>query len=142
MSAGESRNEVKAVVRWESAKPIREAVRRQLPPDLANNYIVSVTGLRLAVLGGSEQHEGGKSLGDRLKESTQLERKGADPIAPARVEAGQSGQTPILYFMFPHGSQPIQASDKEVLFHMKAGRLEVKAKFALKEMMYNGELAV
>jgi hypothetical protein len=33
------------VVRWENARPVLEATKLQLPPDLADHYAISVTGL-------------------------------------------------------------------------------------------------
>lgn len=139
--------EMKATVRWESARPIRDAVKKGLPKELGDAYLISVTGLRGGREGGDPQQrqEGGDrgpALNNRLKESATLERKGADPISPAQVQSGQLPTGPISYFIFPRGSQPIKESDKEVTFHIKMGRMELKAKFVLKEMMYKGELAV
>jgi hypothetical protein len=45
-----------------------------------------------------------------------------------------------MMFLFPKGSQPIEASDKEVTFITQLGPLGVKAKFPLKEMMVKGQL--
>ncbi len=43
-------------------------------------------------------------------------------------------------FLFPKGSQPIEAADKEVTFITAMGPLGVKAKFALKDLMVKGQL--
>jgi hypothetical protein len=54
---------------------------------------------------------------------------------------GQAGDgTSTMMFLFPKGSQPIEASDKEVTFVTQMGPLGVKAKFALKDMMVKGQL--
>jgi hypothetical protein len=143
----QNRAEVKAVVRWETARPIRDAAKKELPKQLSNLYVVSVTGM---LPGGMRERqpaaEGGANRGqqfiERLKAATQLERKGADPIAPAQVQTGRVAAGPITYFFFPRGSQPIQESDKEVTFHIKLERMEVRARFALKDMVYKGELAL
>ena len=139
-----SRPEIKALVRWESAKPIRDAAKKELPKEFAGSYIISVSGLQLGGRGrdGVSGGEGGgpQGLEDRLKQGTQLERKGADPIAPEKVLLNQQAQ--VRYFVFPRGSQPIQASDKEVVFHISMGLMELKVKFALKDMAYQGQLAL
>ena len=78
---------------------------------------------------------------ERLKDSTRLERKGKDPIAPDAVEMGQAANgSSIMIFLFPKGSQPIEVGDKEVTFVTQAGPMGVKAKFALKDMMVKGKL--
>lgn len=78
---------------------------------------------------------------ERLKESTRLERKGKDPIAPDQVQVGQAPDgTSIMMFLFPKTSQPIEAADKEVTFITQMGPLGVKAKFQLKDMMVKGQL--
>ena len=78
---------------------------------------------------------------ERLKDATRLERKGKDPIAPAAVEIGQASDgRSVLMFLFPKGSQPIEAGDKEVIFVTALGAMGVKAKFPLKDMMVKGQL--
>ncbi len=134
-----NRPEMKAIVRWESARPVREATHKQLPEQLAGNYVISVLGLRLPDIGAGPE---AGNLEERVKSATQLQRKGRDPIRPARVQMGRPGQGPLLIFIFLRGSQPIEAADKDVVFHIALGRMELKAKFALKDMMYHGELAL
>lgn len=135
----QNRPEFKTLVRWESAKPIREAEKREMRKEFEENYVLSVQGLRM---GGRQGEEGGGNMQDRLKDASQLQRKGADPIHASQVQVGQSKNGPIAFFVFPRGSQPIQASDKDVTFHIAMGRMELKVKFALKDMMYQGELAL
>ncbi len=141
MAGGNSQPVIKAMVRWESARPIRDAVKKEIPKEFGESYVISVSGLQ-AGRGGREGREGadaGKGMEERLKQSAELRRKNADPIAASQVITGQ-GQ--VRYFVFPRGSQPIQASDKEVVFHVALGPMELKTKFALKDMMYRGELAL
>ena len=148
MEGMQGRPEMKALIRWESARPIRDAVKKELPKQLGDAYVISVSGLRL---GGMREGQGGtparanerrQQQAEFLRTSTQLERKGNDPIAPIQVQSGQIATGPISYFIFPRGSHPIQESDKEVTFHIRMGRMEVKARFALKDMLYKGELAL
>jgi hypothetical protein len=137
----------KALVRWETAAPILQASKRQLPEAVTWHYMISVTGLPL--MAGGRGPRGGQQappqqfqavdpqdrqrmMQERLKDSTRLERKGKDPIAPSEVKVGQAADgTSIMMFLFPKGSQPIEASDKEVTFITQLGPLGVKAKFPL-----------
>jgi hypothetical protein len=128
---------IKALVRWETASPVAAAKRKKLPSSVEGQYVVSVSGVPM--MGGGDHPQG---MEDRLKETTILERKGRDPISPAKVTGGRTEGTTMWIFFFPHGSQPIDADDKEVAFKTKIGPLEVRAKFALKDMRYQGQLAL
>ena len=136
--------ELKAVVRWESALPVRDTKRMELPADSDQFYVISVTGLPM--MGGGRPGAKAETpdasrrqqIEARMKESTQLQRKGKNPLKPARFEMAKEGSG--MLFFFPRGEAPIARGDKEVTFITRMGPLEVKAKFTLKEMMYNGRL--
>lgn len=83
-----------------------------------------------------------KRMAAALKTSTQLERKGKDPINPELVEVVETQGGPVYVFLFARTGQPIALEDKEVTFHAKAGAMELRAKFVLKEMQYEGQLAI
>jgi hypothetical protein len=145
--------QVKATVRWESASIIQDAMKRQLPEAAKGHYLVSVSGMpMMGMMGGgpggppgaappdpAQMEERRKRMMEGLKQNTELQRKGKDPIKPAQV-VPQRGN--MLLFLFPQGSDPIDADDKEVTFLCKLGRMQVKSKFVLKDMMYKGKLAV
>ncbi len=127
-----SEQQLTALVRWESAAPIREAARTAIPPEAGQYYIISVRGLPVPPSTGEA----------RLKQATRLERKGKDPIHPERVQTARgNGQTGAV-FLFPRAPQPITLDDKEVVFVSGAGALPLKAKFPLKDMIYRGQLAL
>ena len=145
-------------MRWESAEPVYQARKTQLPPEAKDHYIITVSGLPMmgGGMGGpggmqrrGEGKQGGgpdvdpearrKMMQDRLAESTRIERKGKDPIHPDNLMLGQN--QPIIIFYFPHTSQPIVIADKEVTFITRMGPMEVKVKFPLKEMVYKGKLS-
>ena len=75
-----------------------------------------------------------------MKESTMLERKGKDPIYPERVEILEGNNARLVVFLFPKEGQAIELGDKDVTFHSKVGAVDMKAKFQLKEMVYEGKL--
>ncbi len=137
----------RALVRWETALPVTEATRKQPPAEAAEFHIISVGGMPM--MGAGRRGRGGaegpvdeterrREMLERMKESTQLQRKGKDPIYPAQVAQAQGG----LIFSFARDFQPIKLEDKEVTFLSKAGPLELKVKFPLKDMVYNGQLAL
>ena len=155
---------MKLIVRWESAIPVKEAMMKlnfgdHLPAKgekgytldaPQDNYIISVTGLRMG--GGRGRRPEGtgdqqstdgtpQSQADRMKDqlmtSTQLVRKGKDPIAPVNILVNST--TNMVYLAFPK-SDAISDDDKDVEFRMTMGRLLVKEKFSLKEMHFSGKL--
>jgi hypothetical protein len=150
--------EIRALVRWETAAPIREANKRHFSADSASHYLISVSGV--PVMGGGMEGRPGqqqnpettqdpaarqaameerrKAMVERLKTSAMLQRKGKDPIFPDRVEI--SVERRIFLFLFPHTSDPIQVADKDVTFLAKLGPIEIKTKFNLKQMTYKGAL--
>jgi hypothetical protein len=91
---------------------------------------------------------GGPSADDRkamiekrvadLKQKTTITRKGHEDLHPASIEMQQPG---VFLFRFPR-TDAINLDDKEVEFATKFGTIDIKRKFKLKEMVYNGELAL
>jgi hypothetical protein len=142
--------QIKAMVRWETAAPIRKAAKKDLPKEVAEHYVVSLsTAPRPGLLGGSpgrdekqrvDPESRRRSMLQRLAASTALERKGKDPIHPEHILTGQDPNRMVFLFLFSREGQPIQVEDKEVVFVSKLGPMEFKAKFKLKDMMYDGKL--
>ena len=143
-----------ATVRWESAKPIQEALKTPLPEGLADAYVISVSGVPILASGRQHSDDGdtdstvSKGLSDevleRIKNLTYLEPKGKSPAQPSVVRKGSitSSGYPTLLFGFPREVLPLTADDREVVFTTKLGVIEVKTKFNLKDMMYRKELAL
>jgi hypothetical protein len=167
MEGGESRQSPpaqKITICWETAMPVRAARMKahfgdKLPAkgepgytlDLPQNvYIVSVSGLRM---GGGRRGRGGDSGGegrgadpqrtsaDRMKDqlmaSTQLVRKGKDPIVPEDLKINAT--TNVVLFQFPKKDM-ISEEDRDVEFVTKVGPIQIKQKFSLKDMHFNGKL--
>jgi hypothetical protein len=61
------------------------------------------------------------------------------PIAPKGFDFQAHAQVVDVIFVFPK-TAPIVADDKEVEVVLKLGQIEVKKKFNLKDMIYNGKL--
>jgi hypothetical protein len=138
----------KGTVRWESASLIRAALKTPLPEALANHYVISVSGIPIAT---SRRNEDGDddavSKGpspdvlERIKNMTYLEPKGKSPAQPSIVQPDTGGVN-VLLFGFSHELLQLTPEDKEVTFTTQLGRLDLKTKFNLKDMMYHKELAL
>jgi hypothetical protein len=148
------------IIRWETAIPVKEALMKMNYGDHLpakgdkgytldaprENYILSVTGLRM---GGRNRQQGAdaqaegtpQSQADRMKDqlmtSTQLLRKGKDPIAPVNVVVNANTNT--VYLVFPK-TDAISDDDKDVEFRLTLGRILVREKFSLKDMHFSGKL--
>jgi hypothetical protein len=132
-------------VRWQSALPIRQAlVVNKLGHEKADSdqakqfvgqtipyYVVAVVGLPVNMTARIPDDQ----LAELAKTAT-LVRKDKDPIA---AESAQKMPGEGVAFLFPK-TAAITLDDKEVEFVSKVGRLEVKRKFKLKEMVLADKL--
>jgi len=154
---GSGRQQFRGTVRWESARPIQEALdvgsRDDRPnPDFEKYYVINLLG-DLPML-GSGRRRGGDASDDEddpaqkerrietLKEFTKLERKNG-PLFLEKIQqgsrTGRLGPGTLFYFSKLDGISP---DDKQVSFYTKMGPLEVRAKFTPKDMLYRGKLAL
>lgn len=154
---GGERQHFEAIVRWESALPVQQALHAEASddkpnPDLAKYYVIGLIG-DLPMVGGRRRRNGDNSDDDdnaaqnerRLdmyKQYTRLERKDG-PVQLEKVEDGSrtGSKGPGTYFYFSR-IDDISMDDKQVSFTTKLGPMEIKAKFVLKDMLYHGKLAV
>ena len=130
------RQQAKALVRWESALPIRTAAKQTMPPSAAGHYVLSLSGAPMEHWNEHREDDRTAGLQTRFAAVTSLQAKGSDPIAPDRVARAGSA----LVFLFLIGEHPFSMDDKEVIFSTRLGPMEIKAKFALKDMVYGGRL--
>lgn len=134
-----STQQYKGIVRWESAKPIQEAGKTPLGDPFAGHYVIAVIGFPLGHASEEgEQPHVSKSALDKIKNASSLTPKGKDKV---QADAAQVvGDTVLLGF--PQDTLKLAAGDKEVDFVTMIGRLTIKTKFTLKEMMYHQALAI
>jgi len=160
------------VIRWQSAAPVQQALAKQQGSATATaeapatpnaqaqatpaaspdtDYIIAVAGLP-DWQGGRRQDAGGNSGSsgqsdedrrqaflDRMKESTTLTAKGKSPLGPEKVERAADG---TILFYFPKSEQPLSLDDNDVEFATRLGPMDLKHKFKLKDMKYQGKLAL
>jgi hypothetical protein len=137
-------------VRWESAKPILDAIKAPLPDTFANHYVIGVSGFPM--MSGRPRSEdddnrdssaqASEARLDNLKSLTFLKPKDKEGEQPGLVLQQPSSGGGTYLFGFSKEMMALTAADKEVTFTTRIGRLDVKAKFNLKEMLYRGDLAV
>src|ERR1700761_3546486 len=137
-------------VQWQSALPVRlaEAKLSGGTPDAAamkplDEYVIAVVGLPKSGFGPrqSGSSDGDDSdderFADHLKVITVLSF-GSQHLNPTKIELnqGRDGRT-VFHF---EKSEPITLEDKDAEFRITSERMEIKKKFALKEMEYQGRL--
>jgi hypothetical protein len=154
---GRAAAQFNGVVRWESAKPVLEALKASLPGEFSNHYVISVSGIPMSSLGPRNSESTGaeararqreiEGVLDRIKSVTRLEAKGAAPAQPGIVQETPFGvgETRTMLFGFSRTLLPLSPDNQEAGFTTQMGTIQtiqVKARFNLREMMYHYELAV
>ena len=142
----------KGTVRWESAKPVLEAMKAPLPDAFANHYVIGVNGFPLYGAhhrrsqddsdNDATTSQSTEDMLDQLKSLSFLEPKGRDGAQPGIVQKSPSAGGGTLLFGFSREMLALKLEDKEATFSTKLGSLLIKTKFNLKDMVYRGELAL
>ena len=131
----------KAIIRWQSALPVREALKDIPSPDSEKFYILNMVG-DLPSIGATPDEDATQRQArfETLKQVTKLEHKG-DEILLSRVAMAPRNDLTLAgtLFYFSRGLA-LRLEDKQAIFSTKLGPLDVKCKFTLKDMMYQGNL--
>ena len=143
-STGAPEPQAPITIVWASAAPVRLAVlklRTKTPTDeeienttkLRPNYVIAVIGLP-APEGGSDPKA--------LASSAFLSVKGRAPQVANDSTYRRIGNSDVYFFRFTRSSFPIAGTDQQVEFRMTMGKMEIRKRFDLKDMQYEGELAL
>ena len=131
------------VVRWQTALPMRQAMARErfgaeattsaeaaklLAAD-TDSYVIAFGPLPMPMLRD----------GPGLKSSAMLSVKGKEPIHAADLKGERQGNMVVLYIFFPRAI-PITVEGGDVEFAVKLNTTNIKRKFKLKDMMFDGKL--
>jgi hypothetical protein len=131
-----------ATVRWDSALPVRDALKSPALRGSDENYIIALIGDIPAVSVPSDDDstaERQQKL-DMLKEFTRIERKD-DPLELQDIRiAPRTTRSPAGTWFYFSRVFPVMPEDKQVTFVTRVGPLEVKCKFVLRDMLYQGRL--
>jgi hypothetical protein len=131
----------KAIIRWQSALPVREALKLGPSPDVEKFYILNMVG-DVPSVGATPDEDASQRAArfETLKQVTKLEHKG-DEILLSRVEVAPRYDSSLAgtLFYFSRGLA-LRPEDKTATFSTKLGPIDVKCKFTLRDMMYHGNL--
>ncbi len=143
-SAGAPVHQAPITVIWASATPVRLAMLKvrsgSNSPDetrVANahkpgqNYVIIIHGLPEPEAGSDPKE---------LANFATLRVKNKAPLTAH--ESGYWSGPGVYFFRFHKSSLPITAADGQVEFKMTMGQIEIKKKFELKDMQYQGQLAL
>ena len=134
------------MMRWVTALPIKQAMmKRQFGAEVntsaeakkslervEQSYVLYVATTPQAARGLAQAKEA-------LMMTTSLNIKGKQSIHPMDIQFGNQPGAAEVYMIFPRTAE-ITADDKELEFVTKLGGMNVKYRFKLKDMVYNGKL--
>lgn len=140
---------VPVIIRWQTALPVRQALARArfgaeaaTSPEAAQmlaaeqrTYVIGVAGLPPMFLRGAEP--------EKLKAAAVLKVKGHEPLHAADVRFSRQDNRITLFLVFPRtepGGYVIRLDDGEVEFALRLAGGDIRRKFKLKDMVYEGKL--
>jgi hypothetical protein len=136
----------RVLARWESAKPVRLAGGPELPDESARFYVIRLQGMPLLpppkVKPGEPASDPNEGMLDAIKQSSRLERKDKPAIPCAHLLTGSGESATELLLFFARVTDPITLRDKMVTLDSRFGPFHLSLKFPLKDMIYQGELAL
>ncbi len=138
------------IVRWQSALPVKEALLKQkygsevgASPEAKKVleadekvYVIALAGVAGGMLRGDMENIKKALLG-----ATALSAKGKDDLKPVDVQFGKAAKGFEIYFFFPKKIE-YSVDDREIEFNSKLESIMVRQKFKLKDMMFDGKLAL
>ncbi len=140
---------VPVIIRWQTALPVRQALARArfgaetaTSPEAAQmlsaeqqTYVIGVAGVPPLFLRGAEP--------EKLKAAAVLKIKDREPLHAADVRFSRQDNRITLFLVFPRtgpGGYVIRLEDKEVEFALRLAGGDIRRKFKLKDMVYEGKL--
>jgi hypothetical protein len=143
-------------IQWQSALVIRLAAAKKAgeTTDAAafkplDEYIIALIGLPMTAVGGrgasadsdsTLTQEDEQRIQEHVKSSASILRSGHDPLTPTKVELDQGKDGRMLIHFSK--SAPINVNEKSLEFHLDLGRTQIRKKFPLKDMEYQGKLEI
>jgi hypothetical protein len=122
----------KGVVTWESAQPIRQALKKPLRPVFSDCYVIGVDGIPLD----------GVSPGT-LMSSSVLRSPGKAKWEVKPVVVRVLVRTSLVYLIgFAKDSTPIRPDTGDIAFQARFAQWTVDATFKPRNMLYHGQLAL
>ena len=167
---GGDRNQT-VTVQWQSALPVQQALLRSKYPDNTptpgnpnytldqppKDYVIAVSGLRMPRRRSDNDAADDvpqdpnspnarppmspENMRRQLMGTSHLVVKNRAPLdaEDVKIDPNSSDNTILIYF--PR-TQPISLDDKEVAFETGLGRMKIEHKFHVKDMKFQGKLAL
>jgi hypothetical protein len=136
----------RVLARWETAKPVRLAGGPELPELTGLFYVIRLRGLPLMPPRKAQGNEAAanpnEAILQALQQGSRLERRDKAGIPCDHLFTGSGDAATEVLLFFPRGADPIQPADKSVTLESRFAPFQLSVKFALKDMMYKGELAL
>ena len=136
----------RALARWESAAPVRLAGGPDLPEGTAGFYVIRLWGLPLMPPAKAKPGENGtdsnRSMLEAIQRNSFIERTDKAALACSHLLTASREAAPELLLFFPREPDPITLADKVVTLESRFGPFHLTVRFPLKEMTYNGVLAL
>ena len=131
------------LVRWESAAPVREALARLGDTKPAEGqdgrYVISVITVVPRREGGERMQPAGPAL-ERILRLTSLRRSDHPDLHPVAAVTPTSGPGLLTYYF--EAADAITSGEASVEFATEAAPARIRCKFRLKDMMFQGRLAL
>jgi len=139
--------EFRVHARWETAKPVRMAGGPEVPELTGQFYVIRLQGLPLMPPvkpkpGEAPPPDPNEGMLQAIKGGTRLERPDKAPIPCAHLFAGSGSRSGDVLLFFSRVADAITLSDKVVTLESRFSAFHLSIRFPLKEMMYQGELAL
>lgn len=156
-------------VQWQSALPVQQALLRSKFPDNTpgpgnpnytldqpqKDYVIAVSGLRMPRRRSDNDDDvpqdpnspnarpnmSPENMRRQLMGTSHLTVKNRAPIDAEDVKIDPNSPDNTILFYFPR-TQPISLDDKEVAFETALGRMKIEHKFHVKDMKFQGKLAL
>jgi hypothetical protein len=136
----------RVLVRWETARPVRLAGAPEMPEGTAQFYVIRLQGLPLLpppkAKAGEEVPNPNEGMLEAIKQNSRIERKDQPAISCAHLLTGSGASATEVLLFFPRGADPITVAEKIVTVESRFGPFHLSVKFPLKDMIYQGALAL
>jgi len=137
----------RVLARWETAKPVRLSGGPEVPELTGQFYVIRLRGLPLmpppkVKPGEATPPDPNEGMLQAIKAGTRLERAGKAPIPCEHLFKGSGNASNEVLVFFSRVTDAIAIADKVVTLESRFAMFHLSIKFSLKDMMYNGELAL
>jgi hypothetical protein len=130
---------VTLTLRWESARPMREAELKAhfngAPPLTGDYYAIAVYGIPR----GMVESDSSEQRLNELKKLSMLKREGKKDVRPSKVQVLLAEGGPVVMYLFSK-SDEFTWRDHGIAFQAQVSRLKFSQAFSTDDMTFHGKL--